>query len=99
MEIVQKTYIFLGEAPVGLLLSRHASRVNKPRIYLILLIFQGVRLAAYLYWECPERAEIYQNLFKIKQNLDVRLTAYLYLGRLAARNSSKIKFKIIRAAR
>ena len=34
----------LGEAPAGLLLSRHASRVNKLRIYLILLIFWGVRL-------------------------------------------------------
>jgi len=42
------------------------------------------------------RREIYQNLFKIKQNLDVRLTAYFILGSLFEREiNQKLNSKLI----
>ena len=46
--------------------------------------FSGRTPAAYLGWSVL-RTEIFQNLFRIKQNLDVRLKAYLYFGSLFER--------------
>ena len=59
---------------------------------------------ARLYWESLFEREIIQNLYKIKQNLCVRLTAYFILGSLFEREiiqklNSKINQKFIREHR
>ena len=74
---------------------RHASRVNKLRIYLILLIIGVVRLAAYLYWECPDG----QKSFKIYTE-SYKICAYAlrhtYIGvALRAEINQKLNSKLI----
>ena len=65
--------------------------------------YLGARLWHAWVWSVL-RTEIFQNLFRIKQNLDVRLKAYLYFGSLFEREinqklSSKINQKLYREHR
>ena len=83
----------MGEAPDGTSIYLGTLRVEiKLRIYLILLIFRGVRLKAYLYFGSLFEREIieFHSTFSRHGNAQASLTLLIWLNEKVQKLSSKI---------